>query len=53
MQESRQKKDLHGEALTLLQLGITEAGLGNIGGARSNLAESAGKMLAQNDPLGA
>jgi tetratricopeptide (TPR) repeat protein len=45
--------DRHGEALTLLQLGLTEAGLGNVTGARSNLAEAVGKMRAQNDPLGA
>jgi len=53
LQEYREKKDLHGEAVTLLQLGITEAGLGNIDGARSNLAESVSKMRAQNDTVGA
>ncbi len=53
LQESREKKDLHGEALTLLQLGIVEVGLGNVDGARSNLAEAVKKMRAQNDPLGA
>ena len=44
LQEYRAKKDVHGEGLTLLQLGLTEAGLGNVGGARSNLAEAAEKM---------
>jgi tetratricopeptide (TPR) repeat protein len=53
LQEYREKKDRHGEALTLLQLGLVEAGLGNVSGARSNLAEAVGKMRAQNDPLGA
>jgi tetratricopeptide (TPR) repeat protein len=53
LQEYREKKDLHGEAITLLQLGIAEAGLGNVDGARSNLAESAKKMRAQNDAVGA
>ena len=53
LQEYRQKKDRQGEALTLLQLGITEAGLGNVSGARSNLAEAVEKMRAQNDFVGA
>jgi tetratricopeptide (TPR) repeat protein len=53
LEEYREKKDARGEALTLLQLGIAEAGLGNVSGARSHLADAAGKMRAQNDPLGA
>ncbi len=53
LQEYREKKDRPGEALALLQLGMTEAGLGNVSGARSNLAEAAGKMRAQNDFAGA
>jgi tetratricopeptide (TPR) repeat protein len=53
LQEAREKKDFHGEAITLVQLGIAEAGLGNADGARSNLAEAVRKMRAQNDPLGA
>lgn len=53
LQEYREKKDLHGEAVTLLQLGIADAGLGNADGARSNLLEAVRKMRAQNDPLGA
>lgn len=53
LQEYREKKDRHGEALTLLQLGITEAGLGNVGGARSNLGDAVEKMRAQNDLVGA
>jgi tetratricopeptide (TPR) repeat protein len=53
LQEYRAKKDGYGEALTLLQLGLTEAGLGNVSGARSNLAEAAEKMRAQNDFAGA
>lgn len=53
LQEYREKNDRHGEALTLLQLGMAEAGLGNVAGARSNLAEAVGKMRAENDPLGA
>ncbi|HEX7807177.1 MAG TPA: hypothetical protein VF608_00565, partial [Thermoanaerobaculia bacterium] len=53
LQEYREKKDRHGEALTLLQLGVTEAGLGNISGARSNLGEAVEKMRAQNDAVGA
>lgn len=52
LQEYREKQDLHGEAITLLQLGITEAGLGNIDGARSKLAEAVKKMRAQNDFVG-
>lgn len=53
LQEYRAKKDVHGEAITLLQLGMAEAGLGNVDGARSNLLEAVGKMRAQNDPFGA
>jgi len=53
LQEYRAKKDLHGEALTLLQLGIAEAGLGNADGARSNLLEAVRKMHAQDDAIGA
>lgn len=53
LQEYREKKDRHGEALTLLQLGLSEAGLGNVSGARSNLAEAVEKMRAQNDFAGA
>lgn len=53
LQEYRAKKDGHGEAITLLQLGLTEAGLGNVGGARTNLAESIEKMRALNDFVGA
>jgi len=52
LEEYRAKKDDRGEALTLLQLGITEAGLGNVEGARSNLLEAVRKMRAQNDPMG-
>lgn len=52
LQDYREKKDLHGEALTLLQLGIAEVGLGNVDGARSNLTEAANKMRAQNDYMG-
>src|SRR6185436_4702039 len=53
LQEYRAKKNPQGEALTLLQLGIADAGLGNVDGARSNLLEAARKMRAQNDPMGA
>jgi tetratricopeptide (TPR) repeat protein len=53
LQEYREKKDLHGETVTLLQLGIAEVGLGNVDGARNNLAEAARKMRAQNDVMGA
>lgn len=53
LQEYREKKDGPGEALTLLQLGIAELGLGNVSGARSNLTEAAEKMRAQNDAVGA
>lgn len=53
LQEYRQKKDPHGEAVTLLQLGIAEAGLGNVDGGRSNLVEAVRKLRAQNDPMGA
>jgi len=53
LQDYREKKDLNGEALTLLQLGIAEAGLGNTDGARSNLTEAVRKMRAQNDFMGA
>ncbi len=53
LQEQREKSDLHGEAITLLQLGTVDAGLGNIEGAQNNLAEAVRKMRAQNDPLGA
>jgi tetratricopeptide (TPR) repeat protein len=53
LQDYREKKDRHGEALTLLQLGMTEAGLGNVNGARSNLAEAVEKMRVQNDFVGA
>lgn len=52
LQAHRAKKDLHGEAVTLLQLGIAEAGLGNVEGARSNLLEAVRKMRAQNDLVG-
>lgn len=53
LQEYREKKDRQGEALALLQLGMTEAGLGNANGARSNLAEAVEKLHAQNDFVGA
>lgn len=53
LQEYRAKKDRQGEAVTLLQLGVAEAGLGNVSGARSNLAEAAEKTRAQNDLVGA
>lgn len=53
LQEYREKKDVHGEAVTLLQLGMAEAGLGNADGARSNLLEAVKKMRAQNDHVGA
>jgi tetratricopeptide (TPR) repeat protein len=52
LQDYREKQDLHGEALTLFQLGISDAGVGNIDGAQSNLAEAAKKMRAQNDLIG-
>ncbi|MGZ5441892.1 MAG: hypothetical protein ACXW5U_02335 [Thermoanaerobaculia bacterium] len=53
LQAYRAKKDAHGEARTLLQLGMAEAGLGNVEGARSNLLEAVRKMRAQNDSVGA
>ena len=53
LQEDRERKDLDGEAITLLQLGITEAGLGNVDAARSNLIDAVKKMRVQNDPVGA
>jgi tetratricopeptide (TPR) repeat protein len=53
LQDYREKKDRPGEALTLLQLGIADAGLGNASGARANLAEAVEKMHAQNDLVGA
>jgi tetratricopeptide (TPR) repeat protein len=53
LQEYREKQDVHGEALTLLQLGMAEAALGNIDGARSDLIEAVKKMRAQNDFVGA
>ncbi|HET8775626.1 MAG TPA: tetratricopeptide repeat protein [Thermoanaerobaculia bacterium] len=53
LQEYRAKNDVHGEAITLLQLGMAEAALGNADGARSNLLEAVGKMRSQNDPMGA
>ena len=53
LQEYRANKDRQGEALTLLQLGMTEAGLGNLTGARSNLGEAAEKMRAHDDLVGA
>lgn len=53
LQEYRAKKDLPEEALTLLQLGIADMGLGNADGARNNLREAVGKMRAHNDHLGA
>ena len=53
LQEYREKKDVDGEAVTLLQLGIAEAGLGNVDGARSNVLEAVRKMRAQNDHVGA
>lgn len=52
LQEYREKKDLLGEALTLLRLGGAEADLGRIDKARSNLTDAAKKMRARNDVLG-
>jgi len=52
LQEYREKKDLHGEAFTLLQLGTVDAALGNVDSARSNLLEASRKMRAQNDVMG-
>jgi tetratricopeptide (TPR) repeat protein len=53
LQAYRAKKDRHGEAVTLLQLGVAEIGSGNIEGARTNLAEAVEKMRVQNDLIGA
>lgn len=53
LQESRERKDAHGEAVALLQLGLVDAGLGNADGARNNLLEAVRKMRAQSDLLGA
>jgi len=52
LQDYRDKQDLHGEAITLLQLGIADAGAGNVDAAQSNLAEAAKKMRVQNDLIG-
>jgi tetratricopeptide (TPR) repeat protein len=52
LQEYRAKKDRHGEAVTLLQLGMAEAGLGNVAEARSNLAQAIDQMRAQKDLVG-
>jgi len=53
LQEYREKKDAHGEAITLIYLGLAEMGLNNIQGARTNLEEAAKKMRAQEDAVGA
>jgi CHAT domain-containing protein len=52
LQECREKKDVHGEALTLLFLGMTEATLNNLDVARADLQESEKKMRAQEDAIG-
>ena len=52
LREFRDKNDRQGEAVTLLQLGMTVAGLGDVAGARSNLTEAVEKMRAQNDFVG-
>jgi len=53
LQAYRETKDRRGEALTLLQLGIMDAGSGSVSGARSNLIEAVEKMRTQNDFVGA
>ena len=53
LQEHRANKDRHGEAVTLLKLGMTEAELGNFKGSRSNLGEAVEKLRAQGDLVGA
>lgn len=52
LQEYREKKDLGGEAITLLRLGVVEADLRNVDSARKNLTDAAKKMSALNDALG-
>jgi tetratricopeptide (TPR) repeat protein len=52
LQEYRDKKDLHGEALTLLQLGVADTGLGNVESAQNNFLEAAKKMRTQDDFIG-
>lgn len=52
LREDREKKDRHAEALTLLRLGLTEAGLGNVSGAHANLTEAVEKAREQHDHVG-
>ncbi len=52
LQECREKKDLPGESLALLRLGVAEADLGNVDNARSNLTDAAKMMSVQNDVVG-
>ena len=52
LQEYREKKDVHSEAITLLFLGLTEMALHNVDGARSNLEDAAKTMRAQDDAIG-
>ena len=53
LQEFRELKDGHGEAATLLLLGITEVSLDNIDAARTTLEEATQKLRDMNDALGA
>lgn len=52
LEEYRKKKDGHGEAVTLMMLGLTELALDNPDGCRTNLQESSKKMEALHDVVG-
>src|SRR5215210_1528998 len=53
LQEHRRKNDAHGEAMTLLLIGLNEARLNNLDGARASLNDAVTKMETQNDVIGA
>lgn len=52
MSLAAQERDLRGEAIELLRLGVAEADRGNVDSARKNLTEAAKKWSDLNDPLG-
>ncbi|HET8775625.1 MAG TPA: CHAT domain-containing protein [Thermoanaerobaculia bacterium] len=50
-ERDREKKDLRGEAIELLRLGVAEADRGNVDSARKNLTDAAKKLSALHNAL--
>ncbi|HEX8253463.1 MAG TPA: hypothetical protein VF846_09965, partial [Thermoanaerobaculia bacterium] len=48
LEDYRKKNDAHGEAITLMMLGMAELALNNVEGGRNHLQNATKKMEAQN-----